>query len=254
VKKLLKYDYFYLLKTSKFIVFGAIVVLFSITSPLTAKYMNEILEFFLNGQELGFAMPEPTIYTAYTTYVSDMYEIVFTVTIFVGVSIFIRDKTKGLLPLIFSKPINRSKYVLSKYISFISMLLVCILLGNLVFSYYTYFLFKEILFIKGIYMSLYYFLDIMFVSAVALFSAVHFKSYIPAMIVTWGMYIFSGIVSIADRIPVIKYFPGKIQSNIGHIIYGTQVNSDIIWNIIVVFGLIALLLAMSIKKIRHQDI
>ena len=199
-------------------------------------------------------MPDPTIYTAYGQYVGDMYEIVFTITIFVGVSIFIRDKTKGLQPLIFSKPINRGKYILSKYISFISMMLVCILLGNIVFSYYTYFLFEEVFVLKGIYMSLYYFLDIMFVSAVALYSAVHFKGYIPAMLVTWGMYFASGILTIAEKIPVIKYFPGKIQGNIISIIQDTQVTSDIVWNVFVVLGLIAILLGLSIKKIRHQDI
>ena len=254
MKKLLKYDFFYLLKTSKFIVFGAIIVIFSIISPLTSKYIKEILEFFLNGQDLGFTMPDPTVYTSYGQYVSDMYEIVFTVTIFVSVSIFIRDKTKGLQPLIFSKPINRGKYILSKYITFNTMMFICILIGNLVFTYYTYFLFDDVFFVTGIYMSLYYFLDILFVTAVALFAAVHFKSYIPAMVVTWGMYIFSGILSIAEKIPVIKYFPGKIQANIGHIISGIQDNTDVALNIIVVIGLILILIGFSIKKIRHQDI
>ncbi len=254
MKKLLKYDFFYLLKTSKFIVFGAIIVIFSILSPLTAMYINEILEFLLNGQELGIDMPEPTVFTSYGQYVGDMYEIVFTITIFVSVSIFIRDKTKGLQPLIFSKPINRGKYILSKYISFNTMMLVCILIGNLVFTYYTYFLFDEVFFVKGIYMSLYYFLDILFVTAVALFASVHFRNYIPAMIVTWGMYIVSGIMSIAEKTPVIKHFPGNIQANIGLIISGVQDNVDVMWNIIVVIGLIGILLGFSIYKIRHQDI
>lgn len=254
MKKLLKYDYLYLFKTSKFIVFGAILVLFSIISPLTARYIKEILSFFLNGQDPGFAMPDPTIYTAYQQYLGDLYEIVFTVIIFVSVSIFIRDKTKGLQPLIFSKPINRTKYILSKYITFISMLFVCILLGNIAFSYYTYFLFDDVFILKGIYMSLYFFLDVMFISAVALFAAVHFKGYIPAMLITWGIYIFSGILSIAERIPVIKYFPGKISTNIGNIILGIQDNGDVIWNIVVVIAIIVLFLGLASKKIRHQDI
>lgn len=254
MKKLLKYDYFYLRKTSKFIVFGAIFVLFSIISPLTARYLNDILSFLLNGQDLGFVLPDPTILLAYQQYVSDLYEIVFTVTLFVGVSIFIRDKTKGLLPLIFSKPINRTKYILSKYVSFTSLLLVCVILGNIAFTYYAYFLFDEVFIVKGIYISLLYFLDLLFVSAVALFSATHFKGYIPAMLVTWGMYIFSGILTLLDKVPVIKYFPGKIQANMGHILLDTQDTGDIIWNVAIVLALIAVLLGFTIRKIRHQDI
>ncbi|AIO18384.1 ABC-2 family transporter protein [Candidatus Izimaplasma bacterium HR1] len=258
MKKLLKYDYYYLRKTSKFIVFGAIFILFSIISPLTARYLNEILEFLLNGEDLGFPIPETTVFTAYSQYIGDLYEIVFTVTLFVGVSIFIRDKTKDLQPLIFSKPINRTKYILSKYISFTTMLLGCVLLGNIVFSYYTYLLFDEVFVIKGIYISLMYFLDLMFVCAIALFSATHFKGYIPAMLVTWGIYIFSGIINLLEDVPfvweVLKYFPSRIQANMGNILMDVADYKDIILNVLVVLGFIAVFLGFTIRKIRNQDI
>ena len=140
MKKLLKYDFFYLFKTSKFLVIGAVFVMFSVISPLTTKYINEILSFLLNGADSPIEIPVPTIYTAYSQYISDLYEICFMVVLFVVVSIFIRDKTKGLLPLILSKPINRTKYVLSKYISVLVLILGSLLLGYLTFSYYTYFL------------------------------------------------------------------------------------------------------------------
>lgn len=254
MKKLLKYEFFYYKKTSKFIVFGAIFVLFSVISPLTAKYLNEILAFLLNGQDFPIALPDPTTYTAYEQYISDLYEIIFTVTLFVGVSVFIRDKTKNLLPLIFSKPINRTKYIISKYLAFLVLIGLSLILGYLAFSYYTYFLFDEIFFIRGIFMILLYFLDIMFVSAVALLTTTYFKSYIPAMLVTWGIYIVAGLLSIAERIPVLKHFPGKIQGNIFAVLHETTKSSDLIWTIIVTVVLIGLLLGLSIKKIRNLDI
>lgn len=254
MKKLIKYDYLYLFKTSKFIVFGAIIILFSIISPLTAKYIKDILEFFLSGQNLDLLIPDPTIFTSYEQYISDLYEIVFTVIIFVSVSIFIRDKTKGLQPLIFSKPINRSKYILSKYITFVSMILACLLVGNLVFSYYTYFLFDEVFFLKGVYITLYYFLDVLFISSVALFSAVHFRNYITAMLVTWGIYIMNGILTILDKVPVIKHFPGRIQANIFNILNGVADTSDMMWNISIVLIYITVFIGLSASKIKNQDI
>ena len=117
-----------------------------------------------------------------------------------------------------------------------------------------YFLFEEVFFVKGIWMMLLYFLDIMFVSAVALFGATYFKTYIPAMLVTWGIYIISGLVTIAERAPVIKHFPGMIKSNIVNVLLDTTTTADILWNIIVTIGLIGLLLGFTIKKIRNQDI
>lgn len=254
MKKLLKYDFFYLFKTSKFIVFGAIFVLFSIISPLTAKYLPEILEFIMNGEDMLIALPEPTTYTAYEQYISDLYEIIFTITIFVSVSIFIRDKSKNLLPFIFSKPINRTKYLLSKYVSFLVLMFVSMTLGYLVFTYYTYFLFNEIFFIKGVYMLLLYFMDIMFVTAVALFCTTIFRNYFPAMLLTWGIYIVSGILTLLERVPVIKHFPGKIQANIVHTLHGITTTGDIIWNIGVTLSLIGVLLYFSIQTIRNQDI
>ena len=186
--------------------------MFSIISPLTAKYIQELISFLLNGEPLPIDIPDPTVYTAYEQYISDLYEIIFTVTLFVGVSIFIRDKTKDLLPLIFSKPINRTKYVISKYISFLALIFVSLTLGYLSFSYYTYFLFEEVFFVKGIWMMLLYFLDIMFVSAVALFGATYFKTYIPAMLVTWGIYIISGLVTIAAFVSPYKKDSENIKS------------------------------------------
>ena len=99
-----------------------------------------------------------------------------------------------------------------------------------------------------------YFLDIMFVSAVALFGATYFKTYIPAMLVTWGIYIISGLVTIAERVPVVKHFPGIIKSNIVNVLLDTTTTADIVWNIIVTLGLIGLLIGFTIKKIRNQDI
>ncbi len=99
-----------------------------------------------------------------------------------------------------------------------------------------------------------YFLDIMFVSAIALFSATYFRTYIPAMLVTWGIYIITGLVTIFERVPVLKHFPGTIKSNIVSVIIDNTSTVDIVWNIIVTFGLIGLLILFTIRKIRNQDI
>lgn len=254
MKKLLKYDFLYLFKTSKFIVFGAIFILFSIISPLTARYINELLEFLLNGQDIGFPFPEPTVWFAYEQYISDLYEIVFTIVLFVVVSIFMRDKTKGLQPLIFSKPINRSKYLLSKYISVLTLILFSITIGYLAFSYYTYFIFDKIFFGKGVVMMLLYFLDLAFVSAIALFSATHFKSYIMGVVSTYGIYIVTSLFAIFDKVIILKHFPGVIKNNIVKVLYDQVIVGDLFLNILVTLVFMGTLIMFSILKIRKQDI
>lgn len=254
MKKLLKYDLFYLRKTQKFVVFAGIFILFSILSPLTAKYLQEILSFLLAGQDLGLPLPEPTVYTAYEQYISDLYETIFFIVLFVSVSIFIRDKTKGLLLLVFSKPVNRTSYVLSKYISMQILLIVSILIGYLLFTYYTYFLFGETFFWKGLAMMGLYYLYLAFVTSAALYFSTISKSYLLAILPTFALYIFFIMLTIFGEVAVLEYMPGFMVQTIVGVLYGVNEAPDVIWTIAVTLGLTGIFLLASIQKIRSIDV
>lgn len=254
MKKLLKYDFLYLYKTSKISILGAIFVLFSIVTALSTRYTNELLLFFTGGQGFGSDLPEPTVFTAYEQYISDLYEMIFIIILFVIVSIFMRDKTKGLYQMIFSKPINRTKYLLSKYISVICLLALSITLGYLAFSYYTYFLFDKIYFVRGIWMMLMFFLNLVFVAAIALFCSTYSKSYMIGIISTYCIIIVVSLLGILDKVAIIKYFPGVIISNMKSIFYGNMDYLDLTLNIIVTILISGLFVWLSIVKIKKQDI
>lgn len=254
MKKLLKYEFYYLRKTQKFTVFAGIFILFSIISPLTAKYIQEILAFLLNGQDLGIPVPDPTVYTAYEQYISDLYESIFFIVLFVSVSIFIRDKTKGLLLLVFSKPINRVHYILSKYVSFLLLLLVSTFVGYLLFTYYTYFLFDEVFFLKGLAMMGLYFLYLACISSVALFFSTVSKSYLLAILPTFGVYILFSILTIFGEVPVLEYFPGMMIANIAEVLHGVSTTSNLIGVIVVTVLIICGFLTGAIFKIRSIDV
>ena len=254
MKKLLKYEFYYLRKTQKFTVFAGIFILFSIISPLTAKYLQEILAFVLNGQDLGIPLPDPTVYTAYEQYISDLYETIFFIVLFVSVSIFIRDKTKGLLLLVFSKPVNRTAYILSKYVSFLSLLFVSTLIGYLLFTYYTYFLFDEVFFMKGLGMMALYFLYLAFISSVALFFSTVSKSYLLAILPTFGVYILFSILTLFGTAPILEYFPGMIIANIAEIIRDVSTTSSIIWTVVVTLIITSGFLMGSVIKIKSIDV
>ena len=200
MREMLKYDFFYLKRTSKFIVFPLVIIVFSILSPLTARYLNELLDLLLGSTDIGLNFPDPTVYDSYLQYYSDLNEIVLFVILFTAVSIFIRDKTKGLMPLILSKPINRDKYYLSKFISFSVLIFGSLLIGYLVFTYYTYFLFDEVFFGVGLIMILLYFVYILFLLSITLFTSVVFKSYVGSIASAFGIYIFVSILSVFDEV------------------------------------------------------
>lgn len=253
MKKLLKYDFYYLQKTSKFIIFPVLLVLLAITSPLTAKYLNEIIAFTLEGTGIVIDIGTPTVFESYSQYIGNLYELYLYVIIFVAIGMFINDKTKGLLPLIISKPISRTKYIISKYISLNILILLSLFIGYFVFDYYTYFLFDEIDMLGMFYVTLLYFVYIIYVTSIALFSATHTKSYILAVVMTLGLMMFMGILRLWE-VGILKYIPGYIIVNMIEVLAEVSEVKTIIYNVVLTLSISSVLIILSILRFRKQDI
>lgn len=251
--KLLKYDFYHLRKTSKFIIFPVVIVMFAILSPVTARYMNQILDLALGDSGIDIALNDPVALDSYVQYMGNLYETILFVILFVGVGFFIKDKTKGLLPLVLSKPINKTKYILSKYISLSIVILVSLLMGYLVFSYYTYFIFNEIDMLGMLLTTLLFFIYVLYILSICLFTTTHFKSYLASVSVTFGIYIFTSMLTIFE-ISVFRYLPGVISNNSINILTEQEVVSDVLINVVVTLLLSVVFIYFSIRKFNKQDI
>jgi ABC-2 type transport system permease protein len=254
MKKLLKYDLFYLVKTKKFLVYISIFVFFSILSPLTARYIGQILEFLLGDSGLAIPIPEATTVSAYTQYISDLMEICLLVALFGSISIFIRDKSKGLIPLIFTKPIDRTTYVISKYISVQILLLSSVLVGYLIFTYYTYVLFDEVFFLKGLASMGLYVLYLAMLTAIAQLFSTLFKSYWGASLLTLGIYLIFSILTVFGEVAVFKHLPGMVTTNIVQLLLDVSITKDIILTALVTLGIIVTMVLSSIYITKEQDL
>jgi ABC-2 type transport system permease protein len=253
--KLLKYDYIYLWKTYKFLIFPAIAVIFAFASPLTAKYINELLTLLTStatGDPL-IVLPDPTIQDSYAQYASNLYEIFLIVGIFVSVSIFMSDKNKGLLPLILSKPINRTKYLLSKVSSLSVVILVSLLAGGIIFSYSTWVLFDSVDVLLVLWMSLLFFVYVVFVFASAMFFSQYTKNYATASILTFIVYIVFSIFGGFEK-GVLEYLPGRLTVRITELIFEIGEASTLIWTIIVTIVISVVLFYFSLRKFNKYDL
>ncbi|MGS0973417.1 MAG: ABC transporter permease [Candidatus Izemoplasmataceae bacterium] len=252
MKTLIKYDFFYLKRTAKFIIFPALAFLLAVISPLTAKYMNQILEFALGSEDLPMTFPDPTVMDSYTQYLGNLYEMFILVVIFVSVGIFVRDKAKVLIPLILTKPISRTKYLLSKYITFNILVFISLIIGYLVFSYYTFILFDEVDMLGMFYGTLLYMLYVLFITSIALFASAVFDTYILAMFFTFGIYIIINIFNIFKS-TLFQYFPGRIINAITEILVGTIDAGDVVFYILVPVIFIAAFMVVGIKLFLAYD-
>lgn len=253
MKKLLKYDLLYLKKTSKFIIFPVVIILLAVMSPLSARYLNEILVFSLGDQASQFQFPDPVVFDAYMEYLGNLSDIYLFVIIFVGVGMFINDKTKGLYSLILSKPINRVHYLMSKYMSLSSLIFVSLLIGLGVFSYYTYYIFGEVDFMNVFVMSLLYFVYIELILSLAMLCAMFFKSYITAVMSTFGGYILVSLINIFN-FDFLKYMPAMLTKNIVEVLSNTSQTADVLLNVLVTMAISFILILFSIKIFRKYDL
>lgn len=253
MKTLLKYDFFFLKRTSKFIVFPAVAILFAILSPLTARYMNEIIEFLLGASSILPETPPVSVELSYIQYASDLFEIYLIVTIFVGVSIFMREKNKGELPLILSKPIPRHQYLLSKFISFMVLQLATLVLAGLVFSYYTYYLFDTVNLITTIQVLGLFFVYELFIVSLGMLFAMLLNSYAGASVLTFVTYIILSIVGVYEK-GILDYLPGRVLERIVEVAYGISETSTVVMYILVSLLITTTFIILSIFKFRKYDI
>lgn len=253
MKTLLKHDFIHLLKTKKFIIIPAVVALTSLFSPLTAMYLPQLINSLSNIDGLIISLPEPTVMDAYAQYFSDLNETILFLIIFIAISIFIKDKTKGMFPMILSKPISRRNYLLSKFITFMVLTTISLLVGILCFSFYTYVLFEELSFIDFLISNLFQLIYFGFIVALCMFFATVNKSYVTALMSSFGVYLLLIFLSIFNIAPF-KYFPNKLTTLYYQIIL-KEVDMDVLLiSTVVTLVVTMILIISSIKLLEKQEL
>ncbi|XMB86380.1 ABC transporter permease subunit [Mycoplasmatota bacterium WC44] len=253
MKTLIKYDLIYLFKTKKFIIFPAVVGIFSLLSPIMAMYLPEIINYLLSLEGITIELSDPTVMDAYMQYLSEMNETILYVIIFFAISTFITDKTKGMQPMILSKPVSRSKYLLSKFITFILLITISLIIGILGFSLYTYVLFEELAFISFLLSNMLQLLYFVFITSICLFFATIHKTYLAALLSSFGVYIVFSIISIITVAPF-KYFPTTLISIFPDVILDVAEGKTIWISVTLTLLMIVTLIYSSIKIFIKQEV
>ena len=250
---LLEFNYTELKKTKKLFIIPVLFFLFACMSPLTSKYMNQLLIDYMEEDGMMIIIPDPTMMTSYEQYMSDLFEIVFLIVIFMAVSYFIHDKIKGGLPLILSKPIKGRDYVLAKIIAFTSLIGVSLVVSHLVFSFYTYYLYGQVDFAYGFVIIGLYLLVVIFIASVAMFFSVYTSTFVATLIATFVVYLIGFGVDTFNRFTVIKYLPGSVLRHLGNypLMNNTQ---DIIITVIITLSVSAILLGFTVHRFDNQDL
>jgi len=190
---------------------------------------------------------------SYGQYISNLYEIFLIVGIFVSVSVFMRDKNKGLLPLILSKPINRTKYLLSKLTTLTVVILVSLIAGGIVFSYSTWVLFDSVDMALVLWMNVLFLVYVFFIFSVSMFFSQYTKNYATASILTFVVYIAFSIFG-GFEAGILDYLPGRLTARVTELMYEISDTPTLIWTIAVTILTSAVLFYFSIRKFNKYDL
>jgi ABC-type transport system involved in multi-copper enzyme maturation permease subunit len=253
MKTIIKYDFGYFKKTSKFLIIAVISVFLSGLSALTAKYFNVIIEYALIQEGIEIALPPVTVLESYNQFYSNFNQVYLFMMIFIAIAFFTFDQTRGHYPILFSKPLKKAHYILSKSILITGFSFISLLVSGLVFGYYTYLLFGSFDTLNFMITLGLLFLYVCFITHIALLLSVIFNHYLLPLIITIVLY-FSFSILIFIKWGVLKYLPVQIPNYQINIMQEDIKIIDVALTSLVSVGLILLFLYVSIKLFEKKPL
>lgn len=133
-----------LVRSRKLLIGLAVFVFFSLVSPLTARYMPEIIGMVGNTQGITIQLQEPVYTDSLVQLVNNLGQIGLFVLIFLIMGIVVQEKEEGAAAFLLVKPISRTGYMMAKFTAiaiFVASLLtvayaICGLYTGLLFGVY----------------------------------------------------------------------------------------------------------------------
>jgi ABC-2 type transport system permease protein len=127
-------------RTRRLPVLAVLFLVVGIISPLTARFMNEILEAVLADQ-LPIALPDPTVATAVEQLQKNLGQLGALAAIALAMGSVSGELDKGTAALVLAQPATRAAFLVAKLLAVALVIGVCTLLGVAVAWVYTAVLF-----------------------------------------------------------------------------------------------------------------
>lgn len=134
-------------RTHRLLVLAVVLIFFGILSPVTARYMSQILSFAASGQQdleqFLELIPPPTALDSVDQYVKNLTGIGLLVVALLVMGLVAQEKDRGTVILVLARPVSRLGFLLAKFGAFAAWLILCVLAAGAVAYLYTGLLFAE---------------------------------------------------------------------------------------------------------------
>ncbi len=207
--KLIKKELNEYLKTGKFYILLFVFVFFAILSPVTAKFMPEIIKSMSQG--ISITMPPSTWRDSFVQFSKNLNQIVFIVIVLVFIGSIAEEKNHGTASLVAVKGVDRRKWVVSKFLFQLLFSLVILTIAFFLCFYYAKLLFPDTQFYPAISSTLLFVVYLFFVLSLTIFSSSIGKNLPQSAGIFFAIFI---VINILNMLPKVNPYNPMTLSTI----------------------------------------
>ena len=248
----LKKELMEITRTSKIIILPVLFLFFGILSPLTAKYMNQILSIAGKQQGITIQLPDPTFVQSYEQFFKNIYFMMIIVCVLVFAGTISEEKSKGTILLVMTKCLSRNGFIIGKLTAAILLFTFSYAVSAGACLYYTSLLFPEFV-NAGIWtgLALFWFFGLLMLT-LTLLSSLLSRSLTTSAVVSFICY---AAVSAFAALPYVgEYSPGALQGMSVKLAEGLAVPGDSFTAAAVTLGLAAICVLISLLAFKRQEL
>jgi ABC-2 type transport system permease protein len=240
-----------LLKTSRLIAVSAVFIFFGLLSPLTARYMNEIMA-SVGAGGLNIKFPDPTYMDAWLQFFKNISSICLIVFLLTMTGCVAGEKSKGSVLLVLTKQVSRSNFLLSKMASGVILFTAAYLISTGACFYYILVLFPQVT-NSGLPLALLAtWVEGLFFAVYAVFTSTLAKSPTSAAILGFAGYAVLSIPTAFAKL--VKFTPAGLTAQSTNLVLDTAKTGDVYFSIAVALALTAAMAAGTILIFKKQEL
>lgn len=195
-------------RSGRLIILLAVFLFFGIASPLTAKFMPEIVSSIAKEQNITIQIPEGTWKDAVGQFGKNISQMGVFILILLSMGTVAREKENGTASFLLVKPVSRNLFIWSKFFSQFLFLLVSMAVGFFTAALYTNVFFGSFPMFSFAKFVLILLLYLIVIQSVTIFFSVLIKTQILAGILAFVTVLLLGLVSILGKAGV--YSPSHL--------------------------------------------
>lgn len=237
-------------RTPKIVILLSLFLFFAILSPLTGRYMIELLT--LVSTEIEIIFPAPTFLDAWVQFYKNSTSLCLIVYLILMTGSVVQEKNKGSILLVLTKNVSRFNFIFSKFLGGVILFTLCYVASILVSGLYTQILFHEFFYAGlGVSLVLFWLMGVFF-TVLAILGSVIAKTPTTAALLGFLGYTVLSILNMIHGLP--KFSPAGAMTLVNEILQGVSTpQTNLICLLFTLLGTLAVFL-LSYFIFKKQEI